>query len=107
RPYRGQAHHPRAGNPDRRTGPSRRPQAAPGLDRLRSTRLAAPGKRHSKRTGSKLMANNRAQILISAVDQTRGAFDSIKRNLGDLGNAARSLKGVLGTLGVALSAAGL
>src|SRR5690606_20508858 len=43
----------------------------------------------------------------SAVDQTRGAFDSIKRNLGDLGNAARSLKGVLGTLGVALSAAGL
>jgi hypothetical protein len=53
------------------------------------------------------MANNRAQILISAVDQTRGAFDSIKRNLGDLGNAARSLKGVLGTLGVALSAAGL
>lgn len=53
------------------------------------------------------MANNRAQILISAVDQTQGAFDSIKRNLGDLGNAARSLKGLLGTLGVALSAAGL
>jgi hypothetical protein len=53
------------------------------------------------------MANNRAQILISAVDQTRGAFDSIKRNLGDLGSAAQSLKGVLGTLGVALSAAGL
>jgi hypothetical protein len=53
------------------------------------------------------MANNRAQILISAVDQTRGAFDSIKRNLGDLGSAAQSLKGVLATLGVALSAAGL
>jgi len=53
------------------------------------------------------MANNRAQILISAVDQTRGAFDSIKRNLGDLGAAAQSLKGVLGTLGVALSVAGL
>lgn len=51
--------------------------------------------------------SHRAQILISAVDQTRGAFDSIKRNLGDLGNVALSLKGVPGTLGVALSAAGL
>jgi len=53
------------------------------------------------------MANNRAQLLITAVDQTRGAFDSIKRNLGDLGNAARSIKGLLGTLGLAVSAAGL
>lgn len=53
------------------------------------------------------MANNRAQLLITAVDQTRGAFDSIKRNLGDLGNAARSINGLLGTLGLAVSAAGL
>jgi hypothetical protein len=52
------------------------------------------------------MANNRAQLLITAVDQSRGAFDSIKRNLGDLGNAARSIKGLLGSLGVAVSAAG-
>jgi len=50
---------------------------------------------------------NRAQLLITAVDQTRGAFDSIKRNLGDLGNAARSINGLLGTLGLAVSAAGL
>ena len=53
------------------------------------------------------MANNRAQLLITAVDQTRGAFDSIKRNLGDLGNAARSINGLLGTLALAVSAAGL
>lgn len=53
------------------------------------------------------MANNRAQLLITAVDQTRGAFDSIKRNLGDLGNTARSINGLLGTLGLAVSAAGL
>jgi len=53
------------------------------------------------------MANNRAQLLITAVDQTRGAFDSIKRNLGDLGKAARSINGLLGTLGLAVSAAGL
>ena len=53
------------------------------------------------------MANNRAQLLITAVDQTRGAFDSIKRNLGGLGDAARSLNGLLANLGVAVSAAGL
>ncbi|MBU2763895.1 phage tail protein [Acidithiobacillus caldus] len=53
------------------------------------------------------MANNRAQLLITAVDQTRGAFDSIKRNLGGLGIAARSLNGLLANLGVAVSAAGL
>ncbi|OED39007.1 phage tail protein [Chromatiales bacterium (ex Bugula neritina AB1)] len=51
--------------------------------------------------------NNRAQLLISAVDQTRGAFSSIKRNLGELGTVARSLNGLLGTLGLAVSAAGL
>jgi hypothetical protein len=51
--------------------------------------------------------NNRAQILIRAVDETRGAFDSIKRGLGRLADAARSVNGVLAGLGVALSAAGL
>ena len=30
------------------------------------------------------MASNRAQILISAVDQTKTAFDSIKRGLGGI-----------------------
>jgi hypothetical protein len=53
------------------------------------------------------MANNRAQLLITAVDHTRGAIDSIKRNLGGLGDAARSLNGLLANLGVAVSAAGL
>ncbi|WP_240097684.1 phage tail protein [Thermomonas flagellata] len=49
----------------------------------------------------------RAQILIRAVDETRGAFDSVKRGLGGLADAARSVNGVLAGLGVALSAAGL
>ena len=53
------------------------------------------------------MVSNRAQLLITAVDETRGAFDSIKRNLGDIGNVARSLGGLLSGLGVAVSAAGL
>lgn len=53
------------------------------------------------------MVSNRAQLLITAVDETRGAFDSIKRNLGDLGNVARSLGGLLSGLGVAVSVAGL
>lgn len=53
------------------------------------------------------MVSNRAQLLITAVDETRGAFDSIKRNLGDLGSVARSLGGLLSGLGVAVSAAGL
>lgn len=52
------------------------------------------------------MATNRAQLLITAVDQTRGALDSVKRNLGSLGDAARSLNGLLANLGVAVSAAG-
>ena len=53
------------------------------------------------------MPNNRAQLLITTVDQTRAAFDSIKRSLGDLSNAARSINGLLGELGLAVSAAGL
>jgi hypothetical protein len=53
------------------------------------------------------MANNRAQILIRAVDETRGAFDSIKRGLGGLADAAKRVNGVLANLGVAVSVAGL
>ena len=41
------------------------------------------------------MASNRAQILISAVDQTKTAFDSIKRGLGGLTDTAKSVNGVL------------
>lgn len=39
------------------------------------------------------MASNRAQILISAVDQTKTAFDSIKRGLGGLTDTAKSVNG--------------
>jgi hypothetical protein len=53
------------------------------------------------------VANNRAQILISAVDQTKSAFDSIKRGLGGLTDTAKSVNGVLSNLGVAVSLAGL
>lgn len=53
------------------------------------------------------MASNRAQILISAVDQTKTAFDSIKRGLGGLTDTAKSVNGVLTNLGVAVSVAGL
>ena len=53
------------------------------------------------------MASNRAQILISAVDQTKTAFDSIKRGLGGLTDTAKSVNGVLANLGVAVSVAGL
>ena len=52
------------------------------------------------------MASNRAQILISAVDQTKTAFDSIKRRLGGLTDSARSVNGVLANLGVGISLAG-
>lgn len=53
------------------------------------------------------MANNRAQILISAVDQTKTAFDSIKRGLGGLTDTARSVNGLLDNIGVGVSLAGL
>ncbi|HNN37338.1 MAG TPA: hypothetical protein PKI23_10155, partial [Pseudomonadales bacterium] len=45
--------------------------------------------------------------LISAVDQTKTAFDSIKRGLGGLTDTAKSVNGVLANLGVAVSVAGL
>lgn len=53
------------------------------------------------------MASNRAQILISAIDQTKTAFDSIKRGLGGLTDVARGVNGVLANLGAAVSVAGL
>ncbi|CAQ45384.1 phage tail protein [Stenotrophomonas maltophilia] len=53
------------------------------------------------------MASNRAQILISAVDQTKTAFDSIKRGLGGLTDTAKSVNGLLANLGVGVSLAGL
>jgi hypothetical protein len=48
---------------------------------------------------------NRAQILVTAVDQTRSAFASIQGNLRALTDHARSVNGLLGNLGVALSGA--
>ncbi len=53
------------------------------------------------------MASNRAQILISAVDLTKAAFDSIKRGLSGLTDTAKSVNGVLANLGAAVSVAGL
>lgn len=52
------------------------------------------------------MPTNRAQLLITAVDQTRGALDSVKRNLGSLSDTARSLNALMANLGVAVFAAG-
>lgn len=52
------------------------------------------------------MTQDRAQLLITAVDQTRLAFDSIRGNLGKLGDEAGRIKGILAGLGVSLSVAG-
>ncbi len=52
------------------------------------------------------MAQDRAQLLITAVDQTRSAFDSIRGNLAKLGDESNRVKGMLAGLGVTLSAAG-
>lgn len=52
------------------------------------------------------MAQDRAQLLITAVDQTRSAFDSIRGNLVKLGDESNRIKGLLAGLGVTLSAAG-
>ncbi|MBP9930853.1 MAG: phage tail protein [Rhodoferax sp.] len=46
-------------------------------------------------------------MLISAVDQTKTAFDSIKRGLGGLTDTAKSVNGVLANLGVGVSLAGI
>lgn len=52
------------------------------------------------------MNTARAQILITAIDETRGPFAAVKRGLGELGQATQSLRGLLGSLGIAVSAAG-
>lgn len=49
------------------------------------------------------MASDRAQILITAVDQTRTALDSIRNNLGRLGDETRRVQGLLAGLGVSLT----
>ena len=82
-------------------------QAAPQPHGCRAACRAGPGACNPDSTHENLMTTNRAQLLITAVDETRGAFTSIKRNLGSLGDAARSLNGLLANLGVAVSAAGL
>lgn len=48
-----------------------------------------------------------ARLTLTAVDQTRAAFDAVKRNLGDVERVASNLTGLLTGLGVGLSAAGL
>ncbi|MCL4778919.1 MAG: phage tail protein [Gammaproteobacteria bacterium] len=53
------------------------------------------------------MANNRAQILITAVNQTQAAFNAVKGGLSGLASAAQSVNGVLGNLGLAVTAAGM
>ena len=53
------------------------------------------------------MASERAQILITAVDQTKAALASVKANLEGLSNVAGKINGVLAGLGAALSVAGL
>jgi hypothetical protein len=53
------------------------------------------------------MASDRAQILITAVDQTRAALASVKGNLEGLSAAASKVSGVLASLGVALSVGAL
>jgi hypothetical protein len=52
------------------------------------------------------VTQDRAQLLITAVDQTRSAFDSIRGNLAKLGNESNRVKGLLAGLGVSLSVAG-
>ena len=52
------------------------------------------------------MTQDRAQLLITAVDQTRSAFDSIRGNLSKLGDESNRVKGLLAGLGVSLSVAG-
>jgi len=48
-----------------------------------------------------------AKLTLTAVDQTRQAFDSVKRNLGEMERAATSFRSVVAGLGVGLSAGAL
>lgn len=50
---------------------------------------------------------DRAQILITAIDQTKQAFASAKSNLEGLSSAAGKVNSLLTGLGAALSVAGL
>jgi hypothetical protein len=52
------------------------------------------------------VTQDRAQILITAVDQTRSAFDSVRNNLVRLGDESNRVKGLLAGLGASLSLAG-
>jgi len=52
------------------------------------------------------VTQDRAQLLITAVDQTRSAFDSIRGNLSKLGDESNRVKGMLAGLGVSLSVVG-
>ncbi len=53
------------------------------------------------------MSSERAQILITAIDQTKSALASVKANLEGVSSTARKLSGLLAGLGVALSAGAL
>ena len=52
------------------------------------------------------MSQDRAQLLITAVDQTRSAFDSIRTRLTRLGEESNRVKGLLAGLGASLSVVG-
>jgi hypothetical protein len=45
----------------------------------------------------------KAEVVLSAADQTKAAFDSAKRNLKGLGDQAQALPAKFGTLGVAIA----
>ncbi len=53
------------------------------------------------------MTSERARILITAVDQTKSALESVKSGLRSLADTAGKLNGVLATLGAAVGVAGL
>lgn len=53
------------------------------------------------------MASDRAQILITAIDQTRQAFGSVKSGLENITSAAKSVNGLLASMGAALSVGAL
>ena len=48
---------------------------------------------------------NEAKIVLSAVDQTKAAIDSAKKNLTGLGDQAAALSTKFGTIGTAIAAA--
>jgi hypothetical protein len=54
-----------------------------------------------------MIGRNDAKIVLSAVDQTSGAFASAKQGLAGLGSAALSVKGTLATLGLGVVATAL